>query len=187
MTTEQMMMTRADAPPEPLREQAPSRPAGAERERVPATRVASALDLLDGSQASLLEAGHAEHIGQRYAVAQLSALRAAAAVLAVRGPRLAGSRGSGGPRNLWEILPAVAPELQEWADFFALCATRREVLGRASDTAYHPGPEGSREEPMTVREADDLVRSAQQFHDRVRTLLGLTRRTGPVLLAPMTT
>lgn len=138
------------------------------RERIPATRIASALDLLDGSQASLIEAGHAEHIGARYAGAQLAALRAAAAVLAVHGPRLNGSRGVGGPRNLWELLPVVAPELHEWADFFAQCAIRRAGPG----------------EPVTTREADDLVRSAQEFHIRVRTTLGLTRRIEPLLLAP---
>ncbi|MGB2933887.1 MAG: SAV_6107 family HEPN domain-containing protein, partial [Nostocoides sp.] len=86
------------------------------RERVQATRVASALDLLEGSAASLVEAGRAPQITARYAVAHLAALRAAAAVLAVRGLRIAGTHHSGGPRNLWELLPAVAPELHEWAD-----------------------------------------------------------------------
>jgi len=136
----------------------------AKGERVQATRVASALDLLRGSEASLVEAGHAAHVAQRYAGAHL-----AAAVLAVRGPRLAGSRGSGGPRNLWELLPAVAPELHEWADFFALSSARR----------------ARPDEAISSREADDLVRSAQEFHDRVRVLLGLTRRSGPLLLSPI--
>ncbi len=141
----------------------------AKGERVQATRVASALDLLRGSEASLVEAGHAAHVAQRYAGAHLAALRAAAAVLAVRGPRLAGSRGSGGPRHLWELLPAVAPELHEWADFFALSSARR----------------ARPDEAISSREADDLVRSAQEFHDRVRVLLGLTRRSGPLLLSPI--
>ncbi len=155
------------------------------RERVQATRVASALDLLEGSAASLVEAGRASHITARYAVAHLAALRAAAAVLAVRGLRIAGTHHSGGPRNLWELLPAVAPELHEWADFFALCAARRDGSLRAGGTAYADG-RGGPNEPVTAREADDLVRAAQEFHDRVRTLLGLTRRAGPVLLTPTT-
>ena len=79
----------------------------------------------------------------------------------------------------------MAPELHEWADFFALCAARRDGSLRAGGTAYADG-RGGPNEPVTAREADDLVRAAQEFHDRVRTLLGLTRRAGPVLLTPTT-
>ncbi len=141
---------------------------GAVRERIPAQRVASALDLLAGSGESLTAAGEAAHLVQRYAAAQLAALRAAAAVLAIRGPRAAGSRGTGGPRNVWELLPVVAPELHEWASYFAICAARRTEV---------PGA-------VTGRDADDLVRSAAEFHDRCRALLGLARRREPERLAP---
>ncbi|GAA1773838.1 hypothetical protein GCM10009810_33640 [Nostocoides vanveenii] len=139
--------------------------------RFDAARVASALDLLDGSSASLVEASHAGEVAQRYVIAQLAALRAAAAVLAVRGPQLIGTRSTGGPRNLWELLPAVAPELREWAEFFAHTATRRWAVDEGRQV-------------VSVREADDLVRSAGEFHDRVRRLLGLTRAAEPLRLTP---
>ena len=71
----------------------PPRPQGA--------RVASALDLLDGASESLVESSHAVQVRERYLTAHLAALRAAAAVLAIRGPQLVGAeRPSGGPRRL---------------------------------------------------------------------------------------
>ena len=140
-------------------------------ERLEASRVASALDLLDGSSASLIEASHAPAIAQRHAMAQLAALRAAAAVLAIRGPQLIGMRASSGPRNLWELLPVVAPELHEWAAFFAGSAARRGAVDEGRGV-------------VSAREADDLVRSAAELNALVRRMLGLTRITEPLRLAP---
>jgi SAV_6107-like HEPN len=59
---------------------------------------AATVELLDRSRAGLLTATTAERAGERYIAAHLSALRAAAAVLATRG-RAAGSKSSrsGGP------------------------------------------------------------------------------------------
>lgn len=131
-----------------------------------AARVASALDLLDGAAASLVEASHAGQVTQRYAAAHLAALRAAAAVLAAHPPPAAGAAG-GGPRNVWELLPAIAPELAEWAGFFAYSAHRRWAVADGTEL-------------VSVREADDLVRAAQDFLDLVRDTLGLPlRSSGP--------
>ena len=58
---------------------------------------------------------------ERYAAAHLAALRTAAAVLAVRTRPAAHQR----PRNVWVLLPQVAPELTEWAAFFAAGAGKR--------------------------------------------------------------
>lgn len=110
---------------------------------------ASALDLLDRSRHSLLEACHSHDIAQRHRQAQLAALRAAAAVVAAR----TSPGGPAGPRSLWELVPSVAPELAEWAGFFELVATRAG--------------------PHTAREADDLLRQSETFLELVCRSLGL--------------
>jgi hypothetical protein len=117
---------------------------------------ASAVDLLLRSDAGLRTARGADDAGERYVAAHLAALRAAAAVLAVRGrPR----RGS--TLNVWEVLPRVAPELTEWATFFAAGAPRR--------AAIEAGLAGA----VSTRQADDLVREAATFADVVADLLGV--------------
>ena len=117
---------------------------------------AAAVDLLLRSDAGLRSARATDDAGERYVAAHLAALRAAAAVLAVRGrPR----RGS--TLNVWEVLPRVAPELAEWAVFFASGARRR--------AAVEAGLAGA----VSTRQADDLVRDASAFADLVAELLGV--------------
>jgi hypothetical protein len=119
--------------------------------------------LLDRSRAGLLQSCVARTRGERYVAAHLAALRAAAAVLAVRGrpgPR-------GGPRSMWEILPRIAPDLAEWAAFFAATASRRAAV------------EAGRGGNITARDADDLLREAEAFHQLVESILGLPSQ--PVL------
>jgi SAV_6107-like HEPN len=113
--------------------------------------------LLDRSRAGLLQACEARTAGERYVTAHLAALRAAAAVLAVR------SRpgGRGGPRSVWEVMPRIAPELGEWASFFASTASRRAAI------------EAGRTDVVSAREADDLLRDAEAFHHLVESSLGL--------------
>jgi hypothetical protein len=119
--------------------------------------------LLDRSRAGLLQACAARTCGERYVAAHLAALRSAAAVLAVRGrPSV-----RGGPRSVWEVLPRIAPELTEWAAFFAATASRRAAV------------EAGRGEVITAREADDLLRDAESFHHVVESSLGLAHQ--PVL------
>jgi hypothetical protein len=119
----------------------------------PAARV-----LLDRSRAGLLQAAAARSCSERYLAAHMAALRAAAAVLAVRGRP--GSRG--GPRSVWEVLPRLAPEMGEWASFFAATASRRAAV------------EAGRGDVITAREADDLLRDAEAFHHVVEASFGLT-------------
>lgn len=112
---------------------------------------AAALDLLDRSRTGLACAAHVDGPGERYVVAHLAALRAAAAVLAVRGR----PRRTSGALNVWQVLPRVAPELGEWAAFFAAGATRRAAI------------EAGRADVVSAREADDLLRAAETFGDLV--------------------
>lgn len=122
----------------------------------------AALDLLERSGRGLYDACAADEPAERYVAAHLAALRAAAAVLAVRG-RPAGRVGRG-PRSVWDLLPRVAPELTEWAVLFAASARRREAV------------EAGRTEVVTTRGADDLLRDAEAFHRVVESALGAPSR-----------
>lgn len=113
-------------------------------------------DLLGRSRAALVEACSATTTSERYARAQLAALRAAAALLAQVAPRSLGSR----PRSAWEALARQRPEFGEWASFFTECGKRSAVA--------QGGGAG-----VSVREADDLVRQAQLFLDAVLVHVGL--------------
>ncbi|HET8614018.1 MAG TPA: SAV_6107 family HEPN domain-containing protein [Actinomycetales bacterium] len=119
----------------------------------------SSIDLVERAHDSLLAAVRASTPGERYVAAHLAALRGAAAVLAVRGRP---SRRSG-LRSVWQVLPPVAPELTEWAAFFDAGAARRAAV------------EAGRDEVVTSREADDLVREAETFLVLVESTLGLPR------------
>lgn len=133
-------------------------------------RVDGAVDLLSAAAESLASAHWARTVHGRSAGTRLAVLRAAAAVLAVRGRRRSPASG---PVDVWSLLPQVAPELTEWADFFAA------VL----PPGCHPGA------LVTVREADDLLRQGEEFVQLVAGILGLppvpvavdlTSLTGPV-------
>ncbi|HET9140103.1 SAV_6107 family HEPN domain-containing protein [Actinophytocola sp.] len=118
------------------------------------TAPASALRLLVEAEQGLAEAEREAHPAYRFAMAYLCALRAAAAMLALRGRP---HRGRSRPTSVWTLLSAVAPELREWAAFFAAgSATRASV--QAGITRV-----------VSERAADDLVRQTGQF-------IGLVRR-----------
>lgn len=123
------------------------------------------VDLLDHARSGLAHAAVADTAGDRYATAHLAALRAAAAVLAARAQPARTARArrgrSRGPRNVWVDLASVAPELGEWAEFFAAGADKRAAAQAGLPRA------------VTVREADDLLRDASAFVGLVCTLLGL--------------
>jgi hypothetical protein len=125
----------------------------------------AATQLLDQAHRGLAEAaGHTDH-RQRYAAAHLAALRAAAAVLAAR------TRPEGGrrrPRSAWMLLGEVAPELGEWATFFAAGAAKRAAA------------EAGLSHAVTEREADDLVRDVDAFLAVVESCLAtLAAAPGP--------
>ncbi len=119
---------------------------------------ATAMELLDRAQASLLHASQAGEVGERYVLAHLAGLRAAAAVLAARTTPASSSR----PRSVWEVLPTLAPELTEWAVFFAASARQRAAVERGDRV-------------LPAREADDLVRQAEIFIEVVQEALGVPR------------
>ncbi len=120
----------------------------------------AARDLLNGAAHGLQEAGHAVQIPQRYALAHLAALRAAAAVLAARAQA---PMGRSRVRSVWALLPDVAPELAEWSAYFAAGAGKRAAAEAGLSRA------------VTAREADDLLRAAETFLALVDTTLGVDR------------
>lgn len=131
-----------------------SRPPGAGR---------SALDLLAQARVGLAEATELGPAGERYAGAHLAALRGTAAVLAARAhpqdpPHARANRRR--LRNAWDLLCEVAPELAEWAGFFAAGATKRAAAEAGVARA------------VSAREADDLVRDVQTFLAVVATTVG---------------
>ena len=102
---------------------------------------------LSRARAALLEAEQASSPGERFLAAHVAALRVAAVVLAVRSRPARSSR----PRNAWRLLAEVAPELAEWAFFFAATEAKRDAA-RAGGTNL-----------VSAREADDLVRDTGCF------------------------
>lgn len=133
-----------------------ARPAAPLRSPAPAPPSRDALGLLRQAAEQLAEAHRETEPLRRYPAAYLAALRAGAAVLAMRArPRTR----RGAPRDVWRLLAEVAPELEEWAVFFAGCSRLRieaeAGIGRHVDR----------------RAADDLLRQAEQFVTRVQLLL----------------
>lgn len=114
----------------------------------PAPLPAASYELLDSARHGLTEAATTTVPGERYAAAHLASLRAAAAVLASRARPGAARRG---PRSVWSVLPQIAPELGEWAAFFAAGANKR--------AAAEAGLTGV----VSAREADDLLRDSANF------------------------
>lgn len=132
----------------------------------PAPRIVpSALGLIKAARSELAEASRAPTSSARYAAAHLAALRAAAAVLAARARPEARPRR--GPRSAWALLPAVAPALGEWAQFFAAGARKRAAA--QADLPH----------AVTSREADDLLRDAETFVGLAEETLGLAREPTP--------
>ena len=119
----------------------------------------SPTELLAISRQGLAEAIQTRSDGLRYATAHLAALRAAAAVLAARArpePRRRNRL-----TNVWVLLAAVAPELSEWAAFFSAGAAKRSAAEAGIPRA------------VSTREADDLVRAADQFVEVASHAIGL--------------
>jgi SAV_6107-like HEPN len=121
----------------------------------------AALDLLAQAHRGLREARTLDGPLERYAVAHLAALRASAAVLAVRGRPEQNPRKRKRIRSAWEVLPEVAPELAEWAVYYADGAAKRAAAEAGISSA------------ATAREADDLIRNTALFLRMVQRLLAL--------------
>ncbi len=119
--------------------------------RAPSTSRLPASTLLALARRGLAEACGASTAGERYAAAHLAALRVAAAVLACRARPVPGPSRRSRPTSAWVLLAAVAPELAEWAAFFAAGAAKRAAAEAGLPSA------------VTPREADDLVRDVEAF------------------------
>ena len=144
-----------------------SGPAGvpAQRQQLPVPAHAlphrSPRELLILARRGLDEAAEIRADGMRYATAHLAALRAAAAVLAARATPAAPGRRSR-VMSVWSLLVLVAPELSEWAAYFAAGANRRAAA------------EAGIPRVVSAREADDLMRAAEQFIAVVEVGLGMS-------------
>lgn len=114
--------------------------------------------LLETARTVLVDAAAADTAAERFCLAHLAALRTAAAVFADRG-RPAGTR-----RRLisaWVLLDVVAPELAEWAAYFAAAAPARAAVEAGAVSA------------VGKRAADDQLRSAEQFLALVERSIGM--------------
>ena len=121
-------------------------------------RTPSSAALIAQSRAGLRQASLCTDAGERFSLSHLAALRAAAAVLADRGRPASARRRL---VSVWVMIDAMAPELREWAAFFAAGAPLRAA---AEAGAFHA---------VTARQADDQVRAAAEFLMIVEELLGL--------------
>ena len=119
-------------------------------------------ELLVLARRGLDEAGVTRADGLRYAAAHLAALRAAAAVLAAHARHTPGRRSR--VTSVWVLLDLVAPELGEWAGYFAAGAAKRAAA------------EAGIPRVVSAREADDLLRAAEQFVAVVEVALGLAHQ-----------
>jgi len=118
--------------------------------------------LLTIARQGLAEAAQTRPEGLRYAAAHLAALRAAAAVLAARARPAAPSSRRSRVTSVWTLLALVAPDFSEWAGYFALGAGKRAAAEAGIPRVVSP------------READDLLRAAEQFVAVVESALGLS-------------
>jgi hypothetical protein len=118
----------------------------------------SALALVNQAHLVLRDASAAADPGERFRLAQLSALRTAAAVAAQRGRPAASRRRL---VSVWVLLERVAPEFAEWAGYFAAGAPVRAAIEAGALSA------------VTPRAADDQIRAATEFLALVEGSLGL--------------
>lgn len=119
--------------------------------RPPAPPVA--VSLYAQARRGLAEAERESEPAQRFIGAYLAALRGTAAVLEARGRP---HRGRARPASGWVLLESVAPELKEWAAFFA--------ANSATRAAAQAGLTGK----VTAEMADELVRAGTVFLELVR-------------------
>lgn len=118
------------------------------------------VQLLGAAREELRAAQAEDDPAERFRAAHLGALRAAAAVLALRARAKRASR----PTDAWTLLASVAPEYGEWAAFFAAHSATR--------SAVEAGVRGR----VSQRDADDMVRQADLFLALVtRTVAGRGR------------
>lgn len=111
-------------------------------------------DVTDPVAAALRAAEDAGSPAERYLLAHAAALRIAAEIMSGR-PRARGVLRTidGAPRNVWAVLPHLAPELGEWSEYFAALEPKRRTVAAGASAL------------VSDREADDLVRDAYAFRE----------------------
>jgi hypothetical protein len=118
----------------------------------------SAHALLKQARLELHAAAEACDAGERFRLAHLSALRTAAAAVALRG-RSPAARGR--LVSVWVRLQKAAPEYAEWATYFAAGARTRAAVEAGAALSLPP------------HVADDQLRSAGEFLALVEASLGM--------------
>lgn len=119
----------------------------------------SVVTLLSQAKTTWAEAVLEPAAAEKYRLAHIAALRAAASVLGWRaGPAISVRRR---PTSAWVLLDKVAPELRDWSAYFADSAGRRAAIEAGSLSV------------VTEREADDLLRAAGEFIAIVERMVGL--------------
>lgn len=114
-------------------------------------------DLMRTAVAALDDAHFAQTPAERYAAAHVAALRAGAAVLAVH----AKPARSGRIRSVWQMLPGLAEDLEPWCAYFEAIGKRRVFVEIGA-------------EPVTTQQADDVLRDAERFCERIAAILGVS-------------
>ncbi len=123
--------------------------------RPPVSR--SAVSLIAQARSLLADAEVASSAAERFRLAHLAALRTAAALFAER------ARPGTGKRRLvsaWVLVEAVAPELTDWAAYFAGTADLRDAVEAGAVSA------------VSDRDSEDQQRAAEQFLRLVERTLG---------------
>ncbi|MBO0607473.1 SAV_6107 family HEPN domain-containing protein [Myceligenerans salitolerans] len=110
--------------------------------------------LLRRADAELAQAHAAPSPEDRFRHAHLAAIRAAAAVLALRGRPSARS----GARTVWDMLVRVEPDLAPWSGYFASGAPLRAAV------------DAGRTGEVDATRADEILACAEDFRDEVAML-----------------
>ena len=111
--------------------------------------------LLARADAELVAAALAQEPGERFVHAHLGALRAAAAIVALRARPVRRGRA----RSVWDQLADAEPGLAAWSGYFASGARVRAALDAGRDDA------------VDRRRADELMACAEDFRDEVAMLV----------------
>ncbi|MBD7981403.1 MULTISPECIES: SAV_6107 family HEPN domain-containing protein [Oerskovia] len=111
--------------------------------------------LLARADAEIIAANLAADPAERFVHAHLGALRAAAAVVALRGRPSARSRA----RSVWDLLAVVEPGLAAWSVYFAGGARIRAAVDAGRFDAVDPG------------RAEEIMVCAEDFRDEVAMII----------------
>ncbi|MET4223357.1 SAV_6107 family HEPN domain-containing protein [Oerskovia enterophila] len=111
--------------------------------------------LLARADAEIIAANLAADPAERFVHAHLGALRAAAAVVALRGRPSSRSRA----RSVWDLLAAVEPGLAAWSVYFAGGAPIRAAV------------DAGRFDAVDARRAEEIMVCAEDFRDEVAMII----------------